>query len=45
MPVLGISKRTVETRKTEVLRSEPFGALLDLIAPFASELSSSETDL
>ena len=32
MPVLGISKRTVETRKTEVLRSEPFGALLDLIA-------------
>lgn len=32
LPVLGISKRAVETRKTEVLRSEPFGVLLDLIA-------------
>lgn len=32
LPVLGIGKRAFETRKTEVLKSEPLGALLDLIA-------------
>lgn len=30
--VLGVSKRTVQNRKTGVLGPEPFGALLDLIA-------------
>lgn len=32
LPLLGIDKRAVETRKTEVFRSEPLGVLLDLIA-------------